>query len=117
MTKWSMAALGSTHLDLQLDEVSDALSSALEAQFQAELAARVSARPLRELAFYTDYRHGMVMEPHRIFDEETVEAFLGTAQRWLMDLSKLVDGLDGIAHSFSNPLFRQQILDTRHVAS
>jgi len=103
--KWETAAMGTTLNDFGLTDLAIVLSD----QQQAELNARRSARPLRELALYSDYRHGQVTEPSRIVDQALVDACLGSAQRWLGDISGLVNAFRGIAYRYSTPAFHDQI--------
>ncbi len=104
--KWEMAAIATTLIDFGIKELEIVFTDAQ----QAELTARLSARPLRELALYTDYKHGQVSEPSRVVDEALVDAALGTARRLLADFSGLVDGLNGIASNYSSPAFHDQIV-------
>lgn len=104
--KWETAAMATTLIDFGLKELDIVFTEAQE----AELTARLSARPLRELALYTDYKHGQVSEPSRIVDQGLVDAALGSARRLLADFSSLVDGLNGIASKYSSPAFHDQIV-------
>jgi len=79
------------------------------AKHENEINARLSARRLRELALYTDYRHGQVSEPSSVIDQGLVDAALRSAQVLLSDLGTLVNGLVGIAGKYSSPVFHDQV--------
>jgi AbiV family abortive infection protein len=105
--KWETAAMGTTLSEFGIREIEVVLTE----QQQEELTARRNARPLRELALYTDYRHGQVTEPSRIVDQGLVDACLSSAQHWLADVSSLVNAFRGIAASYATPAFHDQIVE------
>jgi AbiV family abortive infection protein len=104
-TKWSMAAIGTVFAELGVA----GFDAAELAKHENEINARLSARRLRELALYTDYRHGQVSEPSRVIDQGLVDVALRSAQVLLADLATLVDGLRGISGKYSSPMFHDQV--------